>query len=228
MTPIQNPATDTPPPAADQRPEMSRQEASWHTHTAGQRAATAAQAQGADPTAIAAVATATAGTIEIAGRRLQPVGQGTVWTLQRIAREFEAYAAEHGLVSSPDPENSPGTRELIELGITTLVFIDSRRVWRELDAGRLADLMEEAESLMWQTPLPEQLALQGWFRKQMDIVKQLTGGEEEPASTKKPSQDGVSAEMPIPPPAKESQPSSGLSQNTQSPSPPPSGTPRSS
>lgn len=214
-------------PAPAPLPAMSAQEASWHEHLAGMRAADAARAQGADPAAIAAFAAATAGPVTIAGRVLEQASQGTIWTLQRIAREFTDWADAKGLPVSPDPDKSPGTRELIELGIATLVFIDSRTIWTALDEGRAQEIYRQAENMMWEIPLAEQLVLQRHFRAEMDRIRVISG-DDAPAPEKKtapPVQPGVSSAMPIQPPAPASPPSNGSPPSTGSPSLMPCGAP---
>ncbi len=220
-----------PVPVPD-RPEMSQQEASWHEHLAGMRAADAARSQGADPAAIDAFAAATAGPALIAGRSLQPASQGTIWTLQRVARLFAAWADATGMASAPDPD-APGTRELLELGLATLVFCDARAVWRELDSGDIAPLIAAAEDMMWELPLADQLALQAHFRTEMDRIRSLSGGaaadSEDTAQKKTPGLPaaGLSNAMPIRPQAQASPPSNGSPANTASPSPMPYGPPHS-
>ena len=203
---------------------MSAQEASWHEHLAGMRAADAARAQGADPTATAALASSTAGETVIANRKLAPASQGTVWTLQRMAREF---AAEADASRIPSGENgAPGTRELLELGLATLVFCDARRCWKMLDGGRLADLIGEAETMMWEMPLTEQLALQKHFRAEMDRVRALAGGEDDTPPGKLPETAGASPATAIPPQEPALPPSNGSAPNIISHLKQPSGTSR--
>ena len=215
-------------------PEMSAQEASWHEHLAGLRAADTAREQGSDTAATEALASATAGPTTIAGRPLQQATQGTIWTLQRVAREYARWARDHGIEPSASPDE-PGTRELIELGLATLVFCDARACWRELDVGNLALLISRAEDMMWRMPLSDQMALQAHFATEMDRIRHLSGGPD-PEPKKKPlaplMPPGPSNEMPIPPPAQASPPSSGSPPNTACHSrmpfgPPPSSSPSS-
>ena len=165
---------------------MSRHEASWHEHLAGMRAAEKAREQGGNPDAIAAIASATAGPVEIGGFTLHRAGQGTIWTLQRLAREFAAYAESIGLQSSEDPTN-PGNREMIELGLATLAFCDARGCWQMLDAGRMYALIVRADEMMWSMPIETQLALQAHFTSEMDRIKKLSPGEEEETPGKSPA-----------------------------------------
>lgn len=212
--------------SASALPEMSQQEASWHEHLAGMRAAEAARSQGADPVAIAAFAAATAGPVAIAGRSLQQASQGTIWALQRVAREFAAWASDAGLASSANTDE-PGTRELIELGLATLVFSDARAVWRTLDTGDIGPLIAAAEDLMWELPLAEQLALQSHFRAEMDRIRSLSGGSQDEAPEKKTPAPaaGPSSAIATPPPAQAWPPSNGSSPNTASPLQMPCGAP---
>jgi hypothetical protein len=198
-------------------PAMSSHEASWHEHIAGMRAGEAARAAGANPAAVAAVAAATAGPAVVGGMRLESASQGTIWTLQRAAREYAALADAQGLAPAADPAR-PGTRELIELGLTTLIFMDARGVWKLLDAGGLPDLIARAEAIMWDMPLAANLALQAHFNREMSRIRELTGGADPDAGAeKKTSQPmpatGPSPAPPIPPPAPASPPSSGLPQS---------------
>lgn len=206
---------------------MSAQEASWHEHLAGMRAAEAARNQGADPLAVTAFASATAGPVAIAGRQLQPASQGTIWALQRVAREFAKWADDAGVPESPDPE-APGTRELIELGLATMVFCDARAVWRELDRGDIGPLIASAEDMMWDMPLSDQLALQSHFRAEMDRIRDLAGGSQQDQTPQKktppaPASVGPSSATPIPRQAPASPPSNGSQANTESASPLPCG-----
>lgn len=203
---------------------MTAQEASWHEHLAGVRASEDARAEGSNPAAVTAFASATAGPVILAGRSLQPASQGTLWTLQRVAREFARWADANNLPASLDPHAAPGTRELIELGLATLVFCDARHVWRQLDAGRHADLFAAAEEMMWAMPLPEQLQLQAHFRSQMDAISALSGDAEEDTPEKKlPPAPLPSPAMPTPLPAPASPPSSGSVPSMESPFPKPYG-----
>lgn len=209
-------------------PEMSRHEASWHEHMAGMRAAQEARASGGNPATAEALAHATAGPLDIGGFHIQPCSQGTIWTLQRLAREFAIYADLHHLHSSPDPD-APGERELIELGLATLAFCDARQCWKDLSSGRLPQLILRAEELMWATPLEIQMELQKHFQEQMERVRALSPGADAPAGPEKKTPQetpaGVSPAVPNPPMATTSPPSSGSPPNTASASPPPSGTP---
>lgn len=204
-------------------PEMTAQEASWHEHLAGVRASEDARAEGSNPAAVTAFASATAGPVILAGRSLQPASQGTLWTLQRVAREFARWADENNYTASADPD-APGTRELIELGLATLVFCDARHVWRQLDAGRHADLFASAEEMMWAMPLPEQLQLQAHFRAQMDAISALSGGSEEDTPEKKlPQAASPLPAMPTLLPVPASPPSNGCQLSMESPFPTQSG-----
>lgn len=203
------------------KPRMGAQEASWCEHIAGMRAAQAAREQGADPLAVRAVGTATAGPVVIAGHPIKPATQGTVWTLQRAARMFSSWADEAGMEASGDPEN-PGTREMLELGLTTLIFSDARSVWRALDAGGFPGVMHMAEAVIWDMPLEDSRALQTHFEAQMETIRRLAG-EEAPAPEKKPEAGGKSAAMPIPPEDADSPRWSGSPPSTESPSPMPCG-----
>ncbi len=206
-------------------PEMSSQEASWHEHLAGMRAGDAARNQGADPAAVAAFASATAGPVTLSGRRLQQASQGTIWTLQRVAREFAAWADNIGLPHADDPEQ-PGTRELLELGLATLVFCDARLCWRMLDSHQLAELTQQAEDMMWEMPISEQLALQAHFRGEMDRIRSLSGGGGDTEKKTPPPMVGASSAMPTPPREMDLPASNGWRPNTESPLRTPSGPPR--
>jgi len=205
-------------------PEMSRHEASWHEHLAGMRAAEKARAQGGNPEAIDAIASATAGPVEIGGFILQPASQGTVWALQRLAREFGDYADSIGLKASDDPA-SPGNRELIELGLATLVFCDSRECWMKLDAGQLFALIVRADEIMWSTPIETQIKLQAHFTSEMDRIHKLSPGEEDAlGKLQNPEESGILQGAEIPPAETVSPPVNGSVRNTESISEPPSGT----
>ena len=207
------------------KPEMSRQEASWHEHIAGIRAEEKARAEGGDTAAIAAIANATVGPVTIAGHTLAPASQGTVWTLQRLARDFQAYADTNGL-ATPEAMASP-TNQLVQLGLTLLVFLNPRAVWRDLETGKLADLIARADDMMWSMPLTDQVALQSHFRAQMAAINALAPEEDLPGKslTEDPSSitSGTSPETPTPQPVRDSPPSSGSVLNTALPSPLPSG-----
>ncbi len=170
------------------KPSITPQEASWHEQVAGLRAAEAARAHGSNPATTAALATATAGPVTIAGLALAPASQGTLWTLQRIAREFTAHADASARYPAATDPTAPGTRELIELGLATLVFIDARGTWKLLDAAALTTLIARAEDLVWTLPLSHQIALQAHFRAEMDRIHDLAGPgeEEEPTPPGKP------------------------------------------
>lgn len=205
------------------KPEMSRTEASWHEHVAGMRARAAAKRQGGNPLAEAAFGSATAGPRQIGGFTVHPATEGTVWTLRRIAREFAAWANALGMPIAADDEPE-GTREMFELGLSTLVFMDSRRVWTALDAGGLEDLIGEADALFWDVPLETKRELERFFRGQMDVIRDLSGPGEAPKK-KSPEADGsgISPEMPSPPPVPPSPASNGFAPNTAPTSPMPSG-----
>lgn len=207
-------------------PEMSRHEASWHEHMAGMRAAAAARKQGGDPAAIEAIASATAGPVEIGGHRLHPASEGTVWTLRRVAREFAAWAERVGMPAAADDEPD-GTREMLELGLSTLVFCDSLRCWNLLEAGRLESLILEAEELMWATPVRVYRELENHFHREMDRIRALSTSAGEPPPKKPMAADasGTSTGTPIPPEATPSPPSNGWRPSTAFPSPMPSGGP---
>lgn len=206
-------------------PEMSRHEASWHEHMAGMRAAAAARKQGGDPAAIEAIASATAGPVEIGGHRLYPASEGTVWTLRRVAREFAAWAARVGMPAAA--ENEPdGTREMLELGLSTLVFCDSLRCWNLLELGKIETLIVEAEELMWAKPVSVYRELEQHFHREMERIRSLSTTEV-PAPKKPMPADasGTSTGMPTPPEATPSPRSNGCPPNTAFPSPMPSGGP---
>lgn len=199
-------------------PQMSRHEASWHEHLAGMRAAEKAREQGGNPEAIAAIASATAGPVVIAGYVLQRAGQGTIWTLQRLAREFAAFADAHGLENSTDPAE-PGNREMLELGLATLAFCDARGCWQDLDAGRLSSLILRADEMMWSMPIETQLALQAHFTSEMDRIRKLSPGEEEdslPGKSLAIQVNGISLGVETHPVETASLPVSGSLPNTES------------
>lgn len=205
---------------------MSRQEASWHEHLAGMRATEKARSQGGNPAAIDAVAAATAGPVEIAGFLLQPASQGTIWTLKRVAREFTAWADSLGMPVSTNPD-APGTREMIELGLATLIFCDSRQSWIELESGRLEALISRADALIWTVGINDLLALQNHFQVQMDRLGALTPNDEE-TTPGKLNPAPVSGSLPdpaTPPAAVDLPPSNGLPPSMPSLSPMPFGSP---
>jgi hypothetical protein len=189
---------------------MSRQEASWHEHLAGMRAAEAARKQGGNPAAIDALATATAGPVRIAGFDLYPASQGTIWTLKRVARQFTAWADRMGMPIATDPDD-PGTREMIELGLATLVFCDSQQCWIDLETGKLEELIARADHLIWKVGVNDLLGLQDHFQTQMARLGQLSADDEEPTPGKlQPvGANGISPETATPPAVAESPPSNG-------------------
>ena len=203
---------------------MSRHEASWHEHMAGMRAAAAARKQGGDPAAITALAAATAGPVIVGGFALHAASQGTVWTLQRVAREFADWAKRMRMPIAGDHEPD-GTREILELGLSTLVFMDSMRVWHLLETGRLEDLIAEAEQLMWQVPVDIYRQLENHFDREMGRIRALRGGEEAPKKPTPPDGSGISPVMPIPPAEPPSPPLNGSAPNTDYLSPMPYGGP---
>lgn len=152
---------------------MSRQEASWHEHIAGMRAAEEARKAGGDPAAYEAFATAVAGPVTIGAFTLHPASEGTVWTLRRVAREFQVWADANGLAVAGTNEPD-GERELIEMGLSVLVFCDSLRVWRALDARDLEGLIFEARQLVWGVPVEVYRALEAHFQEQMDAIRRLS------------------------------------------------------
>lgn len=162
-----------------EKPQMSAQEASWHEHLAGMRAKAEARKSGADPAAIYAVASSTAGTRIVAGYELKPANQGTVWTLQRVAKEFAEWANNIGMPEQGSAEE-PGTRQMLELGLTTLVFADPKGCWLAMDAGNLESLITQAESFIWDTSLEDQTELQNHFQKQMEVLAALNPSNEPP------------------------------------------------
>lgn len=170
-----HPFTD---PAA--KPEMSAMEATFHQSIAGQRAAAHAREQGCDPQALDSLARATIGATRIGGVTLKPASEGTFITLRKIAAMFQQRADELGLPHSANPE-SPGERELYELGLASLVFSDPRRVFRELNIGNLPSLMNEAMDLIFELPLADQVALKNHIESCMAEISRLSGdGAEKP------------------------------------------------
>jgi hypothetical protein len=176
---------------------MSRQEASWHEHVAGQRASAAARQTGADPAALDAVARATMGPVVIAGLTLRPASEGTFITLRKCAAMFAAHADALGLPHATSPQN-PGERELYELGLASLVFADARRVFRALTAGQLPALMEEAMELIFGLPLADRVALSLHIETQMAEINRLSGAAATDATPGKP--EPTASPEPIPPP----------------------------
>lgn len=157
---------------------MSRHEASWHEHLAGMRAAEAARKTGSNPAATDALATATAGPVEIGGFVLEPASRGTVWTLRRAAREFVAWANALGMPRSAD-DAELGTREMIELGLSTLIFCDARACWMDMETGKLEELIARADALMWTVPVDVITKLESHFRAQMHRISELTPDAED-------------------------------------------------
>lgn len=163
------------------KPEMSKTEASFHEAVAGQRASAEAKKQGCDPAALDALAGATMGPVKIGHIVLKPASEGTFITLRKIATMFQKHADALGMPHSDD-EASPGERELIELGLASLVFSDSRRVFRELNIGNLPALMNEALDLIFELPLETQVRLKHHIEKQMQEIDRLSGA----SATEKP------------------------------------------
>lgn len=172
--------SEQPITAPDEKPEMSETEASFHGSIAGQRAAAAAREQGADPQALDSLARATIGDTAIGGITLKPASEGTFITLRKMAAMFQKRADELKLPHADDPE-SPGERELYELGLASLVFSDPRRVFRELNIGNLPSLMNEAMDLIFELPLAAQIALKNHIESCMAEIARLSGdGAEKP------------------------------------------------
>ena len=156
------------------KPEMSQSEASFHETTAGIRADAEAKKQGCDPTALEALGAATCGPVEVGGIVLKPASEGTFITLRKIAAMFANYADALGLPVSADDDN-PGERELYELGLASLVFADSRRVFRELNAGKLPSLMNQAMDLIFEMPMSDQVAIKEHIQSAMEEINRLSG-----------------------------------------------------
>jgi hypothetical protein len=178
-------------------PEMSQQEASWHTHLAAMRAQETARNQGANPHAVDAFAAATAGPQMVHGFSLAPATEGTIWTLKRVAREFKAYADALGMPSA-GPSEEDGTRELLELGISTLVFCDARQCFMDLEGGRLEAIIARADTLMWSIPLHVSRDLAEHFSREMQRIRNLTPDDEATLPGKLPEGNGTSPATPIP------------------------------
>lgn len=176
---------------------MSRHEASWHEHLAGMRAAEAARQQGGNPAAIAAVATATAGPTEIGGFLLAPATEGTIWTLQRLAREFRSWADALGMQPSADGAE-PGTREMLELGLSTLAFCDARATWKAMECGELESLIVRADAMIWETPVEILTKLETHFRREMQRIRNLTPAAED-APGKQETAGGANGNSPAMP-----------------------------
>jgi hypothetical protein len=178
------------------KPEMSAQEASWHEHLAGMRAAEKARKDGSSSTARNAVAAATAGPVTIGGYELHPPTEGTVWTLKRLAEEFAQWAERHEMPSAKDGEPN-GTREMLELGLSTLAFCDSRGTFLALEAGMLEDLIVQADAMIWEMPVAVTKALAKHFEAGMQAIRALSADEED--ATKKSPATGVSGISPAMP-----------------------------
>lgn len=206
---------------------MSAREASWHENMAGHRAAEAARNQGEDITAVEAVADAAAGALSIAGYELRPLRQGTLWALKKLATEFAAWADARGMAIAADPENNPGDRELLELGLCVITFTDSRRVWQDLQNGRLENLIHEAENFAWDMAIKDALALQSHFQNEMTRAAMLSDGQVDEPKKKpraQPETPSTSSVNPNPLLGVESLSSNGSWLNTESTSPPLFGT----
>lgn len=172
----------------DPKPEMSRHEASWHIHLAGMRAAAAAKKSGGNIDAIEALATATAGPRDIAGLQVYPATEGTVFTLKRIAREFNAWADSIGMPRAAAGEPN-GHRELLELGLSTLAFMDALATWTALDTEGIEPLVLRAETLIFRVEISTQRALEDHFTREMARIRALTQ-DEDPAPKKSEEADG--------------------------------------
>lgn len=182
-----------------EKPKMSRQEASWHEHLAGMRATEKARQDGGNSGARNAVAAGTAGPVNIGGFDLYPPTEGTVWTLKRLAIEFAAWADALGMPVAAEGELN-GTREMLELGLSTLAFCDARGTFLALECGRLDELIVRADSLIFDTPIEITKALSAHFEKGMRAIRELSADEE--GVPKKPltaDGNGVSPATPIPP-----------------------------
>jgi len=161
----------------DPKPEMSAREASWHVHLAGMRASAEAKKKGGNIDAIEALASATAGPRMIAGMPIYPATEGTVFTLRRIAREFNAWA--DGIEMPRAGAGQPnGHRELLELGLSTLTFMDSLAVWTALDAEGIEPLIVRAETLIFRVEIEIQRQLEDHFTREMARISELSGSDE--------------------------------------------------
>lgn len=194
------------------KPEMSRQEASWHTHLAALRAQEAARKAGSNTAATEALATATAGPVTIGGYQLYPASEGTIWTLKRLAREFIAWADKLGMPHAAEGELRD--RELLELALSTLAFCDARRVWQLLESGRFEELIIEADRMVWYMPIETSRALEAHFSKQMARIRELTPDAETAPKKPEAGGNGNSPATPIPAEDTDSPPSNGWQPNT--------------
>lgn len=206
------------------KPVMSRTEASWHETQAGMRAAEAARQAGEDPALVGGVVGSTLPRPEVAGYQIKPASKGTVMAIQRMAPALLEWAEKNGMKPSPNPQ-LPSYLDLIEMALTIIVFADPRRVYRETEAGLPQSLLDEADRLIFEVPVPEMVDLQGALETEMAAIG-LVGsqGEVEEGQPGKPAAgSGESSERKTPPPVGPSPSSTGSWPNTDSRWTPPSG-----
>ena len=141
-----------------------------------------------------------------------------------VAREFKVWADALGMPSAAEGAEN-GTRELLELGLSTLVFCDARETFMTLERGDLEGLILRADKLMFATPVEVTKQLEAHFQKQMQRIRDLTPDADDGPGKQIAAggANGNSPAMPIPPAAAASPPSNGWRQNTASPLKQPSG-----
>mgnify|MGYP000224030637 CR=1 FL=1 len=209
------------------KPTMSNTEASFHEVVAGNRAKAEAEASGGNQAAIEAVANATLEHRVVAGYELKPASQGTIFVLQEVARRFEEYCKTNPMHSSGDPK-FPGSKELLEIGLSVLVFADPRRIFKDVQDGKIEELRYEAEEIIWTLPAEKAKLLNDHFTTEMDRLNQLSGSSSadapgKPQLDQQENLNGTSEAQSHPSQVTGSPSSSGSCPPTTSASPTPSG-----
>lgn len=205
----------------DKKPVMSQQEASWHEHIAGLRAAEVARNQGEDPALIEAVVDATLPRPEVAGFQIKPATKGTLMAISRLAKQLLAYAKANDLSPSPN-RNQPGELEMLEMAFMIMVFSEPKMIYRDTKDSLPAYLIAEAERLIFDVPALEMLKIQEQLEVELAAIG-MVSPEEEPPAPGKPGESDQSSVDPTPQPEAPSPSSTGSCQNTKSPSPTPFG-----
>lgn len=206
------------PTAPNQKEEMSNQEASWHSHVAGQRATAEATDEGANPSAIQALINASDGGLRVGGLVLRPATKGTVFTLQEIAKAFASYA---------DVQRIPSIdRTILEDNIAIVVFVDALRAHQRFVAQGITALIKDADALQWKVNMRDAVRIQKYVMEQMQVMQSITGpsaDEDSPGKHMPETPAGASLEINAQPQVMTSPSSNGSWPTTGSASLPPSG-----
>lgn len=160
-----------------EKPPMSQTEASWHETQAGNRAKELAQQEGANPEAVNAVLDASTEPLTVAGFQLKPASQGTIFTLQAVARAFVTYAEKMGMESTGDTAN-PGEQEMYESALAGLIFADGRRVSQKLKTEGIEAVVAEADELIWNISLEDARLISEHSNNELRRSNLLSGAAE--------------------------------------------------